>query len=184
MGWVYPDRKLAAALTNISEGEVGRQLTLASTTALNNNTVQRGRVLLAIVFQYFAGGNSAQVLYDLSHLQKLTLMGDNLESFHNTWTMVLSELSKPPEPELLRTLYFRHVQYFKPPAEDIAHCKRAKYEPGNPVYSFEWLWAASCRYLLMNERDTCSKPSTEASPAHLKVPQAPMPPPKVAEGEA
>ncbi len=80
-GWVSPDRKLAAALTKISEGEIGRQLTLASTTAVSDNTVQRGRVLLAIVFRYYAAGSSAQVLYDLDHLQKLTLKGEHRESF-------------------------------------------------------------------------------------------------------
>ena len=74
--------------------------------------MQRGRVLLAIVFRYYAAGNSAQVLYDLNHLQKLTLRGDNLESFQNTWTMVLSELSKPPDPDLLQTLYVRQLQHF------------------------------------------------------------------------
>ena len=69
VGWVSPDRELAAALTKISDGEISRQLTLASTTALNNNTVQSGRVLFAIVFRYYAVGNSAQVLNDLNHLQ-------------------------------------------------------------------------------------------------------------------
>ena len=38
-------------------------------------------------------------------------------------------------------------------SDDIAHYRRAKFEPGNPVYSFEWLWAASCRYLLIKRED-------------------------------
>ncbi len=38
-------------------------------------------MLLAIVFRYYAAGNSAQVLHDLNHFQKLTLKGDSLESF-------------------------------------------------------------------------------------------------------
>ena len=54
VGWVSLDRTLAAALARISEGEIGRQLTLASTTALSSNTVQRGRVLLTIAFRYHA----------------------------------------------------------------------------------------------------------------------------------
>ena len=48
-GWVSLDGKLAAALTNIAHGEVGREITQATTTCLNNNKVARGRVLLAIV---------------------------------------------------------------------------------------------------------------------------------------
>ncbi len=38
-------------------------------------------------------------------------------------------------------------------SDDIAHYRRAKFEPGNPVCSFEWLWAASCRYLLIKRED-------------------------------
>ena len=37
-------------------------------------------------------------------------------------------------------------------AEDIAHYKRAKYN-GSPDHSFDWLWAASCRYLSMKRED-------------------------------
>ena len=46
-GWISLDRKLAAAKTKITHGEIGRQITHATTTALNNNTVARGRALLA-----------------------------------------------------------------------------------------------------------------------------------------
>ena len=37
-------------------------------------------------------------------------------------------------------------------AEDIAHYKRAKWI-NSPDYSFDWLWAASCRYLTMKRED-------------------------------
>ena len=82
----------------------------------------------------------------------MILKGDNPESFHNTWNMVLSELSEPPDPKLLQYLYFQQAQHFKPLAEDIAHYKRAKYL-GSTDYSFEWLWEASNRYLLMEKED-------------------------------
>ena len=49
-GWISPDRKLAAALARVAAGEIGRQLTQHNTTALSNNQVIRGRVLLAMVF--------------------------------------------------------------------------------------------------------------------------------------
>ncbi len=66
--------------------------------------------------------------------------------------MVLSELSTVPDPEALQLWYFRQLQHFKPMAEDIAHYRRAKYNE-SPVHSLEWLWAASCRYLLMKRED-------------------------------
>ena len=55
-GWISLDRKLAAAATEISEGELGRQLTLATTAALSKHRVARGRVLLRTVFQYSSSG--------------------------------------------------------------------------------------------------------------------------------
>ena len=79
-----------------------------------------------MVFRYYASGNSAQVLYDLNHLQHLTMKGDQLESFHNTWNLVISELSEPPDPKILQHLYYEQIKNFKPLQEDIAHYKRAK----------------------------------------------------------
>ena len=73
--------------------------------------------------------------------------------FHNTWNMVMSELSAPPDPGLVHIRYFKQIQYFKPMSEDIAHYKRAKGILGDPDYSFEWLGDASCRYLSMKRED-------------------------------
>ena len=71
-GWVSLDRKLATALTKLAHGEVGREITQAATTCLNNR-VARGRVLLAIVFRHCASGNNGHVMYDMNHLQTLVM---------------------------------------------------------------------------------------------------------------
>ena len=78
-GWISLDRKLAAAITRIAGGEAGREITQRNTTALSNSLVIRGRVLLAIVFRYYSSGASGQVLYDMNHLQTLSLHGDSLD---------------------------------------------------------------------------------------------------------
>jgi hypothetical protein len=100
-GWVSLDRKIAAALTNMVTGETGREITQRSNTCLNNNTIARGRVLLAIVFRHYASGQSEQAMYDMNHLQSLVMKGDNLDAFHNTWNLVIRELSVEPEHTLL-----------------------------------------------------------------------------------
>ena len=46
-GWISLDRKLAAALTEISHGQIGRELTQKSTIELSSGRIVRGRVLLA-----------------------------------------------------------------------------------------------------------------------------------------
>ena len=91
-------------------------------------------------------------MFDMNHLQTLTLQGNNLEAFHNTWNMVISELSHVPDQEILQFRYFNQLNNFAPMAEDIAHYKRAKYA-GTADYSFEWLWQASCRYLAGKRAD-------------------------------
>ena len=40
-GWISLDRKLAAALTKIAHGEIGRELTQMTTMALNNGHIVR-----------------------------------------------------------------------------------------------------------------------------------------------
>ena len=150
-----PGRRVDLSRQNIGSSTDQTRLwraTRASATALNTSTVSRGRALPAIVFRYYAAGSSAQVMYDINHLQKLTLKGDNLESFHNTWTMVFSELSKPPDPELRLILHFRQVQYFKPLAEDVAHYTRARFLH-SPDHSFDYLWGAASRFLLTKGED-------------------------------
>ena len=111
--------------------------------------------MLQLVFQCYSSGNSGQVLYDMNHLQSLTLRGDtakNLETFHNTWNMVLTELQTQPEPSLLQYWHFKQLKGFKPLSDDIAHYRRAQYNVSSD-YSFEWLWAAACRYLAMTRED-------------------------------
>ena len=97
-GWISLDRKLAAAPTTIAHGEIGRQITRATTIALISNMVARGRVLLALVFRYYASGNNAQVLYELNRSHNFG--SHHPESFRNAWNMVLSELSEPPDPKV------------------------------------------------------------------------------------
>ena len=72
VGWASLDRKIAAALSNIAHGELGKQLTIASSVALGEGKAARGRVLLAMVFKYYAAGNNAELIHDIDHLQKIT----------------------------------------------------------------------------------------------------------------
>ena len=67
--------------TQISHGELGRQLTLTGNAALSCGQAARGRVLLALVFEYYSAGKNAMVMFDINHIQRITLKGDSLESF-------------------------------------------------------------------------------------------------------
>ena len=97
VGWTSLDRKLAAALTEISHGELGRVLSQLTTRSMNMSIMKRGRALLAAVFRYYAHGNNGQALYDMNHLQSLKMRDSNLESLHNSWDMIMTELAFVPD---------------------------------------------------------------------------------------
>ena len=100
----------------------------------NDNKIVRGRVLLAFVFRYYTSGNSGQILYDLNHLQSLMMKGDNIECFHNTWNMLISELATQPYQATLQLVYYNQIKDFKPMAEDIGHYRRAQWNGGPRVF--------------------------------------------------
>ena len=76
------DRQIAAALTEVSHGELGRTFTLASNACLNRGRSARGIVLLQIVFSHCASGKKAESMCDTNHIQKITLKGELLEAFN------------------------------------------------------------------------------------------------------
>ena len=98
-----------------------------TTQSLSRNEIIRGRALLAIVFRYYAHGNNGQVLYDMNHLQSLRMKDSNLESFHNSWSLVMSELKFVPDPATLLFWHYNQLKDFKPMAEDIALYKRCQW---------------------------------------------------------
>ena len=146
------DRKIATGLMRICHGELGRELTQMSTTMYNNDQIVRGRSLLAVVVRYYASNNSGQVLYDLNHLQSLSMVGDNVEGFRNAWNMVMAELSSTPAEEARQYLYYHQIKDFKPMAADVAHFLRAEWNSG-PEHCFQWLWDATCRDIKQRRRD-------------------------------
>jgi hypothetical protein len=57
-GWISLDRKIAAGLTRICHGELGREITQLANTMYYDGQIVRGRVLLALVFRDYASGTS------------------------------------------------------------------------------------------------------------------------------
>ncbi len=80
----------------------------------------------------------------MTDLQKVTLRGDNIEGFQNSWVMVLSGLSKAPDLDVLEYCYFQQVKGFRPLSEDIAHYNRE--EEGSRDRSYEYLYDSVNRH--------------------------------------
>ncbi len=92
-------------------------------------------------------------MYDINHIQKITRKGERLEAFQNSWSMALSELKTPPDPEILRYSSLKQAQCFTPLAEEIARYRSAKLLENKADYSFECLFEAANWYLLMKRED-------------------------------
>jgi hypothetical protein len=79
--WVSLGRKLASAVTKIAHGELGRQIALMNSTAIDAGRIARGRRLLQLVFHHYSSRSSAELMYDASHLQRIILKNDQIETF-------------------------------------------------------------------------------------------------------
>jgi hypothetical protein len=98
----------------IAHGELGRQVNLMSSSAMSAGRIARGRSLLHLVFSYYASGATADLMYDIHHLHRITLNGYHIVSFQNKCIMVLSELEKTPDPEVIQHGYHKRAQRLKP----------------------------------------------------------------------
>ena len=145
------DRKLASALSKTATGELGRLLTQASEDALSEDRSIRGRELLFIILRYYATGKTAEVMFSLNDLQMVKAKQDQLESFHNTWIMVLKALPKRPDDEILEFLYYQQIKGMKVLAEDIFHYNRQ--ETGDKDRNYDYLTRAVERQLRLGRQE-------------------------------
>ncbi|MCP3879628.1 MAG: hypothetical protein GY701_14740, partial [Sulfitobacter sp.] len=140
------DRKFGAALSKVATGELGRKSTQLQDQAMqNDHRMIKGREVLRVIVRYYATGKNAEVMFSLNDLQKVTLRGDNIENFQNTWEMVLGRLPRQPDPDVLLYCYHQQVKGFRPISEDIAHYNRV--DDDHPDHSYEFLVDSVNRYL-------------------------------------
>ncbi|MCP4240798.1 MAG: hypothetical protein GY772_09590, partial [bacterium] len=131
------DRKFGAGLSRVATGELGRKIIHMQDQAMQNeNRVIKGREILRVIVRYYATGKNAEVMFSLNDLQKVTLRGDNIENFQNSWEMVLDRLPRRPDPDILLHCYHQQVKGFRPISEDIAHFNRVDDDHEDHTYEF------------------------------------------------
>mgnify|MGYP000453140397 CR=1 FL=1 len=89
----------------------------------------------------------------------MTLIGQNIEGFQNSWNMVLQALPTVPNDEIVLHAHKTQVKLFKPLAEDFAHFEPA--EKGSPDGTYEWLYNAVQRYIRRTQQDIMQKALTK-----------------------
>ena len=138
-------RRLFSALQRSAQGERGRQITLAAEAELRDGRSIKGLVILRMIFHYYQTNKTADLVYDITDLYKVSMKGNNAEGFQNTWVSVLRGMRKPPDPDMLELLYFKCIERFNGIAEDVAHYNRS--DESSPDHCYEYLFNAVQRYL-------------------------------------
>ena len=108
------NKKLAAALINpkVAKGELGRRLYQFCEDCMKyGKRAACGRELLWLILSYYKTSKHAEVMFDISDLQKVELKkGQSLESFQNSWIAVFSGLKRQPDKEFVEVTYYNQAK--------------------------------------------------------------------------
>jgi hypothetical protein len=154
------DIKLAAALTKVATGEIGRKVTLAVETEAKRGRMLKGRQILWMVHDYHKYDEEIGALYDYQDLLSVRLKNDScLESFMNSWDSVLAGMRVTPAEELLEVLFLAQLRHSQMLKEELAHYDRSK--KGSEARTYAFLMESVRRYLerqrLLSNRKAVSK---------------------------
>ncbi|OLP94911.1 hypothetical protein AK812_SmicGene23039 [Symbiodinium microadriaticum] len=95
-GFSTLDAKIMSALTNILEGDFGRQVDTFKETEAHSGRMVRGRQLLLRLHNYFATNALHGSVYDMEDLMNCKMVNDNLNAFLRNWDTILSGRSRTP----------------------------------------------------------------------------------------
>ena len=177
-GFTTLDAKILSAITNVLEGDFGRQIDTFKEREGHEGRLVRGRQVLWKLDSYLATNALHGSVYDMEDLLNVVLVNDNLVQFIRNWDTVLTGMKKILGNEVLEPLFHRQVKKSKSLAHDIAIYERAM--DGTKEKSYEFLYEAANRYInakrLEKNRDRIAK-TTSAG-----MPTAPAPRKRVPKG--
>ena len=180
-GFSTLDAKIMSALTNILEGDFGRQVDTFKETEAHSGRMVRGRQLLLRLHNYFATNALHGSVYDMEDLMNCKMVNDNLTVFLRNWDTILSGIPVQPDNSVLEPLFHRQVKKCKDIAHDISVYDRAL--EGTEQRSYQFLYNAANNFLererLQRNRDRIARqaggaiPTTPApnSPKQKRVPK-------------
>ena len=174
-GFSTLDAKIMSALTNIIEGDFGRQTdTFKETEALAGRMV-RGRQLLHRLHNYFATNALHGSVYDMEDLMNCNMVNNNLTVFLRNWDTILSGIPiQPDDNSVLEPLFHRQVKKCKVIAHDVSVYDRAL--EGNEQKSYQFLYNAANNHLererLQKNRDRIARQAGGAIPT-IPAPNTP-----------
>jgi len=147
-GFESLDAKLAAAMTKLSHGELGRLFSLATEheRLADPPRMIKGRQLLWTVHDYHKFDEEVGAIMDIKDLMSIKLRGDaGLETFMNSWDMVVAGMQEVPVESILEPLFLEQVRAAPALREEVAHYDRSR--KGMPDRTYAYLLESVRRYL-------------------------------------
>ena len=130
------DAKLASALSRITTGELARPVNVQKEKLASKGTPMKGRQALLLLYQHFQIGETEGSLLSLQDLLDVRLTNDNLRAFLNDWESVLAVMAKPPEEDVLETLFRRQLFNSQGMKDQMAYYERLEAGRQHKTYDF------------------------------------------------
>jgi hypothetical protein len=136
-GFASLDSKLAAALTKIANGELGRRITLAVENEALRGRMLRGRQILWLIHEFHKYDEEQGALYDFTDLTAVKLRNDSgLEAFITSWLSVLTGMKHPPEETIIEVVCLEQLRNAHCLKEELAHYDSARKDTPERSYAF------------------------------------------------
>ena len=145
---------LAAALTRILLGEIGRKVNLEIDKWAKKGVMVNGLQILWLIYRHYDLEEGLGAVYDIEDLMSLSLSGGErgLESFITSWDYTMSNMTDEPQENLLRYLFHRQVKDLKCIEAEMAAYNRAS--KGEREHSYQYIMGACRRYLDRTHRES------------------------------
>ena len=134
--FVTLDAKLLSGLTNIAEGDLGRQIDTFKEVQAKSGVPAKGRHVLFMFHQHFATSIKHGSVYDIEDLMSVTLVNDDLKSFITRWDSVIAGMNMEVEDKWLEAYFHKNIKKFRPLSHDFAIYDRAPEGSAEKTYKF------------------------------------------------
>ena len=134
--FVTLDAKLLSGLTNIAEGDLGRQIDTFKEVQAKSGVPAKGRQVLFMFHQHFATSIKHGSVYDIEDLMSVTLVNDDLKSFITRWDSVIAGMNMEVEDKWLEAYFHKNIKKFRPLSHDLAIYDRAPEGSAEKTYKF------------------------------------------------
>ena len=154
--------KLAEALNDkFTEGNLSKKIQTATELAALTTGLISGRQILWIIYRHYKTCEEMSLVFDVTDLNKVTLVGNDLSGFLQDWAYVLAGMrpENVPNERTLEAMFLEKVEHHGRLNNDIDHYHRQPKDSPDRSYRYllERAQALVDRKLFKSNRDALNK---------------------------